>query len=146
MNWREQLPPTNRYLEDWAKASTLCLLKAILEPAVTDGRITATAGLLAPPIPHRERHPYLTAAEVTALAEAVEEQGGMVAILGFTGLDEPRHTYASFARSADADLRYTHKTVRHFSLTATAIIFADLYYRELDAVADYLDRLSNRTG
>ncbi len=236
----------------WAKVSTLRLLRSILELAVADGRISVNpaAGLSAPPIPQRERHRYLTAREVAALAEALGDQGDVVTILAFTGLrwselvglrvrdlDLParrlyvrrsapevegriivgppktkagartvplpqavvaaferriagqplespafaspdgkmlrsnnwrrhthwkevihdlelapltihdlRHTYASLARSAGADLRYVQKTMGHSSPTVTANIYADLYDHELDAVADYLDSLSEQTG
>jgi len=236
----------------WAKVSTLRPLRSVLELAVADGRISVNpaAGLSAPPIPQRERHRYLTAAAVAALAEGLGDQGDVVTILAYTGLrwselvglrvadlDLParrlyvrrsapevegriivgppktkagvrmmplprvvvdafenrmcgqslespavpspdgkllqsnnwrrhthwkeviqnlklapltihdlRHTYASLARSAGADLRYVQKTMGHSSPTVTANIYADLYDHELDAVADYLDSLSVGTG
>ncbi|MFT7022883.1 MAG: integrase [Rhodococcus sp. (in: high G+C Gram-positive bacteria)] len=52
-----------------------------------------------------------------------------------------RHTYASLARSAGADLRLLQKTMGHASITVTAHTYADLYDGELDAVADALDSL-----
>lgn len=56
-----------------------------------------------------------------------------------------RHTYASLARSAGADLRILQKTMGHASITVTAHTYADLYDGELDAVADALDTLSAPT-
>lgn len=53
-----------------------------------------------------------------------------------------RHTYASLARSAGADLRLLQRTLGHASITVTAHTYADLYDSELDAVADALDALS----
>lgn len=53
-----------------------------------------------------------------------------------------RHTYASLARSAGADLRLLQKTLGHASITVTAHTYADLYDSDLDAVADALDTLS----
>lgn len=53
-----------------------------------------------------------------------------------------RHTYASLARSAGADLRILQKTMGHASITVTAHTYADLYDGELDAVADALDSLT----
>ncbi|MEV8236426.1 site-specific integrase [Rhodococcus sp. NPDC077669] len=52
-----------------------------------------------------------------------------------------RHTYASLARSAGADLRLLQKTMGHASITVTAHTYADLYDGELDAVAEALDSL-----
>lgn len=46
-----------------------------------------------------------------------------------------RHTYASLARRAGADLRLLQKTMGHASITATAHVYADLYDDELDGVA-----------
>jgi integrase len=46
-----------------------------------------------------------------------------------------RHTYASLARRAGADLRLLQKTMGHASITVTAHIYADLYDDELDDVA-----------
>ena len=45
-----------------------------------------------------------------------------------------RHTYASLARRAGADLRLLQKTMGHASITVTAHIYADLYDDELDDV------------
>lgn len=72
----------------WAKVSTLRLLRAVLELAVADGRIAVNpaAAVSAPPIPPRERHRYLKAAEVNALAAALGDQGDVVLILAYTGL------------------------------------------------------------
>ncbi|MFT9536209.1 tyrosine-type recombinase/integrase [Mycobacteroides abscessus subsp. abscessus] len=58
-------------------------------------------------------------------------------------LHDLRHTYASLARKAGADLRLLQKTMGHASITMTAHIYADLYDDELDAVADALDTLMN---
>lgn len=65
--------------------------------------------------------------------------------LGLDGLrpHDLRHTYASLARSAGADLKLLQATMGHSSITVTAHTYADLYDNELDAVADALDRLMN---
>jgi integrase len=42
-----------------------------------------------------------------------------------------RHTYASLARRAGADLRLLQKTMGHASITVTAHVYADLYDDEL---------------
>jgi integrase len=55
-----------------------------------------------------------------------------------------RHTYASLARRAGADLRLLQKTMGHASITVTAHIYADLYDDELDDVASALDALDDR--
>ena len=55
-----------------------------------------------------------------------------------------RHTYASLARRAGADLRLLQKTMGHASITVTAHIYADLYDDELDVVASALDALDDR--
>lgn len=57
-------------------------------------------------------------------------------------LHDLRHTYASLARRAGADLRLLQKTMGHSSITTTAHIYADLYDDELDAVATALDTLT----
>jgi integrase len=57
-----------------------------------------------------------------------------------------RHTYASLARAAGADLRLLQKTLGHASITVTAHTYADLYDSELDAIADALDRLNPAIG
>jgi integrase len=54
-----------------------------------------------------------------------------------------RHTYASLARRAGADLRLLQKTMGHASIMVTAHIYADLYDDELDDVASALDRLDD---
>ena len=54
-----------------------------------------------------------------------------------------RHTYASLARRAGADLRLLQKTMGHASITVTAHIYADLH-DELDDVASALDAPDNR--
>ncbi len=231
----------------WAKKSTLRLLRSILAVAVEDGRIRANpaTSVSAPPIPPRDRHRYLTAGQVEALAVACGDQGDVVQILAYTGLrwselvglrvmdvdlnrgrihvwrsapevegriiigptktksskrtvpiptklfalfkaridgrpiDLPavaspegsmlrannwrrhthwkkalekldlapltihdlRHTYASLARAAGADLKWLQKTMGHSSITVTANIYADLYDNELDEVANVLDRI-----
>ncbi|MDO3634695.1 tyrosine-type recombinase/integrase [Mycolicibacterium arseniciresistens] len=55
-----------------------------------------------------------------------------------------RHTYASLARRAGADLRLLQKTMGHASITVTAHTYADLYDDELDDVASALDALDDR--
>lgn len=52
-----------------------------------------------------------------------------------------RHTYASLARSAGADLRLLQKTMGHSSVLITAHTYADLFDEELDRVAHALDAL-----
>ncbi|MBJ7287588.1 site-specific integrase [Williamsia sp.] len=54
-----------------------------------------------------------------------------------------RHTYASLARRAGADLRLLQKTMGHASITITAHTYADLYDDELDSVAAALDSLDD---
>ena len=54
-----------------------------------------------------------------------------------------RHTYASLARRAGADLRLLQKTMGHASITVTAHIYADLYDDELDDIASALDKLDD---
>jgi len=72
----------------WAKVSTLRLLRSILDVAHQDGRIhrNPAVGVSAGRIPERERHRYLTAPEVQALAAACGDQGDVVTILAYTGL------------------------------------------------------------
>src|SRR5271166_10857 len=72
----------------WAKVSTLRLLRSILDVAREDGRIhrNPAYGVSAGRIPQRERHRYLTAPEVDALAAACKDQGYVVTILAYTGL------------------------------------------------------------
>jgi integrase len=55
-----------------------------------------------------------------------------------------RHTYASLARRAGADLRLLQKTMGHASITVTAHVYADLYDDELDVVVSALDALDDR--
>jgi integrase len=59
-------------------------------------------------------------------------------------LHDLRHTYASLARRAGADLRLLQKTMGHASITVTAHVYADLYDDELDVVASALDALDDR--
>lgn len=54
-----------------------------------------------------------------------------------------RHTYASLARRAGADLRLLQKTMGHASITVTAHIYAGLYDDELDDIASALDSLDD---
>jgi integrase len=54
-----------------------------------------------------------------------------------------RHTYASLARRAGADLRLLQKTMGHASITVTAHTYADLYDDELDVIASALDALGD---
>jgi integrase len=72
----------------WAKVATLRLLRSILELAREDGRIpiNPARGVSAGRIPARERHRYLTAPEVAALAAACGDHGDIVTVLAFTGL------------------------------------------------------------
>ncbi|MCX5042522.1 site-specific integrase [Aldersonia sp. NBC_00410] len=53
-----------------------------------------------------------------------------------------RHTYASLARKAGADLRLLQKVMGHASITVTAHTYADLYDEELDSIATALDGLA----
>jgi hypothetical protein len=57
-----------------------------------------------------------------------------------------RHTYASLARRAGADLRLLQKTMGHASITVTAHVYADLYDDELDDIASALDALDDARG
>jgi integrase len=52
-----------------------------------------------------------------------------------------RHTYASLARSARADMKLLQVTMGHASIVVTAHAYADLYDSDLDRVADALDGL-----
>lgn len=72
----------------WANVSTLRLMRSILDVAHQDGRIhrNPALGVSAGRIPERERHRYLTAQEVPALAAACGDQGDVVTILAYTGL------------------------------------------------------------
>jgi integrase len=72
----------------WARVSTLRLFRSVLEVAREDGRIhrNPADGVSAGRIPVRERHRYLTAPEVAALAGACKDQGDVVTILAYTGL------------------------------------------------------------
>ena len=178
----------------WAKASTLRLLRAVLEQARDDGRIhrNPAIGVSAGRLPVRERHRYLTAAEVSRLARECGDHGDVVTLLAYTGLrwselvglrvgdvdlrarrlyvrrsapeveglwntaikqagvapltiHDLRHTYASLARAAGADLRFVQRTLGHSSPVVTANIYSDLYDSELDTVATNLDRM-HETG
>ncbi|GAB84823.1 tyrosine-type recombinase/integrase [Gordonia rubripertincta] len=64
-----------------------------------------------------------------------------VTALGYPTLrvHDLRHTYASLARAAGADLRLLQVAMGHASITVTAHTYADLFDGELDAVADALD-------
>ncbi|OBF37660.1 hypothetical protein A5724_10800 [Mycobacterium sp. ACS1612] len=55
-----------------------------------------------------------------------------------------RHTSASLARRAGADLRLLQKAMGHASITVTMHIYADLYDDELDDVASALDALDDQ--
>jgi integrase len=64
-----------------------------------------------------------------------------------TRVHDLRHTYASLARRAVADLRLlqkTKKTIGHASITVMAHVYADLCDDELDVVASALDALDDR--
>ena len=52
-----------------------------------------------------------------------------------------RHTYASLARSAGADIKRLQVTMGHASITVSAHTYADLYDSDLDRVAHALDGL-----
>ena len=52
-----------------------------------------------------------------------------------------RHTYASLARSAWADMKLLQVTMGHASIVVTAHAYADLYDSDLDRVANALDGL-----
>jgi integrase len=95
----------------WAKASTLRLLRAVLDVAVADGRLhlNPAAGLTSGRIPPRDRHRYLTAPEVAALAAACGDQGDIVTILAYTGL---RWSELVGLRVRDVDLRTRRLYVR----------------------------------
>ena len=54
-----------------------------------------------------------------------------------------RHTYASLARSAGADLKLLQQTMGHASITVTDHTYADLFDSDLDRVADALDTLND---
>jgi integrase len=58
-------------------------------------------------------------------------------------IHDRRHTYASLARSAGADLKLLQHTMGHASITVTAHTYADLFDSDLDQVADALDTLNN---
>jgi integrase len=95
----------------WAKVATLRLLRSILEMAREDGRIhiNPAQGVAAGRIPARERHRYLTAREVAALAAACGDQGDIVTILAFTGL---RWSELVGLRVGDVDLATRRLYVR----------------------------------
>nr|WP_246372129.1 site-specific integrase [Gordonia humi] len=57
-----------------------------------------------------------------------------------------RHTYASLARSAGADLRLLQVAMGHASITVTAHTYADLYDDELDRIGTALDKLIDPTA
>ena len=57
-----------------------------------------------------------------------------------------RHTYASLARAAGADLRFVQRTLGHSSPVVTANIYSDLYDSELDTVATNLDRMHENSA
>jgi integrase len=56
-------------------------------------------------------------------------------------LHDLRHTYASLARSAGADMKLLQVTMGHASIMVTAHTYADLYDSDLDRVANALDGL-----
>jgi integrase len=95
----------------WAKVSTLRLLRSVLELARKDGRIHANParGCSASRLPARDRHRYLTASEVAALASACGDQGDIVTILAYTGL---RWSELVGLRVGDVDLRARRLYVR----------------------------------
>lgn len=95
----------------WAKVSTLRLLRSVLELAREDGRIhtNPASGCSAGRLPARERHRYLTAAEVDTLAAACGDQGDIVTILAYTGL---RWSELVGLRVGDVDLTARRLYVR----------------------------------
>ncbi|MDF0529786.1 site-specific integrase [Tsukamurella sp. 8F] len=56
-----------------------------------------------------------------------------------------RHTYASLARRAGADLKTLQRTMGHSTIIVTADTYSDLYADEVDLVAQRLDELT-QTG
>ena len=95
----------------WAKLATLRLLRSILDMAREDGRIhiNPAQGVSSGRIPARERHRYLSATEVAALATACGDQGDIVTILAFTGL---RWSELVGLRVGDIDLKARRLYVR----------------------------------
>jgi hypothetical protein len=61
-------------------------------------------------------------------------------------IQDLRHTYASLARSAGADLKLLQQTMGHASITVTAHTDADPFDSDLDRVADALDTLTPRSA
>jgi integrase len=57
-----------------------------------------------------------------------------------------RHSYASLARAAGADLRFVHRTLGHSSPVVTTNISSDLYDSELNTVATNLDRMHENSA
>ena len=57
-----------------------------------------------------------------------------------------RHTYASLARAAGAELRFVQRTLGHSSPVVTANIYSDLYDSELNSVATNLDRIHENSA
>lgn len=70
-------------------------------------------------------------------ADAIE----MAGISPSPTLHDLRHTYASLARAAGADLTLVSKTMGHSSVAVTGDVYADLFDDELDGVAVALDML-----
>ncbi|ATO61452.2 site-specific integrase [Mycobacterium kansasii] len=95
----------------WAKLATLRLLRSILDMAREDGRIhiNPAQAVSSGRIPARERHRYLSATEVAALANACGDQGDIVTILAFTGL---RWSELVGLRVGDIDLKARRLYVR----------------------------------
>lgn len=95
----------------WARLATLRLLRSILELARQDGRIhrNPADGVSAGRLPVRERHRYLSATEVGALAAACGDQGDVVTILAYTGL---RWSELVGLRVGDVDLAARRLYVR----------------------------------
>lgn len=57
-------------------------------------------------------------------------------------LHDLRHSYASMARAAGADLKLVQRAMGHASISITGDTYADLWDDELDAVANGLDNLA----
>lgn len=57
-----------------------------------------------------------------------------------------RHTAASFAVSAGANVKAVQRMLGHASAAMTLDVYADLFDRDLDAVGDALDDAVSRSG
>ena len=57
-----------------------------------------------------------------------------------------RHSAASFAVSAGANVKAVQRTLGHSSAAMTLDIYADLFDEDLDAVADALDAVASQVN